>query len=275
MSASRASGRELALITGASAGIGLELARIFAARDFDLIVVARRAAALEALAESCSKEHGAEVRVWPMDLLEDGAPERLAERLDAEQAKVDVLVNNAGVLDMGRFAEIELAAHERLLRLNVVVLAAVTRSLLPGMIERGRGRVLNVASTASFQPVPSLALYAASKAFVLSLSESLSEELRGTGVTVTALCPGLTRTEMYEKVEGQNETLKNLSGLFVSAADDVARQGFDACMAGEPIVVPGLSNRLLASASQLYPRWLVRAVGGAVGRWNTRSGDRS
>jgi short-subunit dehydrogenase len=164
--------RETALITGASGGIGLELARLFAERGFDLIVVARRASELEALAESCRKAHGVRVHVRPMDLLGLDAPAKLVQQIEDDSLEVDVLVNNAGLMDMGGFATIDVDQHERLLQLNVVVLTSLARRLLPAMIERGSGRILNVASISAFQPIPSLALDAASKAFVLSLSES-------------------------------------------------------------------------------------------------------
>jgi short-subunit dehydrogenase len=262
--------REIALITGASGGIGLELARVFAAHGFDLIVVARRKSELEALAGRCRKEHGARVHVLPMDLLVPDAPEKLVQQLEDDGRDVDVLVNNAGLMDMGVFADIDVGRHERLLQLNVVVPTSLSRRLLPAMVERGRGRILNVASTSSFQPVPSMALYAASKAFVLSLSESLSEELKGTGVTVTALCPGITKTEMYERAQNEHAMARNVPGLFLSDVEDVAREGYEACVDGRAVVVPGLPNRLVASAVQLYPRWLVRTVGGLVGRMSTR-----
>jgi short-subunit dehydrogenase len=194
---------ETALVTGASAGIGLGLAKLFAANGLDLVLLARREPELEALAESCRREHGVRVEAVPMDLLAPGAPAQLVERLEANELAIDVLVNNAGLMEMGRFIQLDVERHERLLQLNVLVLASLTHRLLQSMVARGHGRILNVASTSSFQPVPSLALYAASKAFavpslalyaaskafVLSLSESLSEELKGTGVTVTALCP--------------------------------------------------------------------------------------
>lgn len=262
--------RETALITGASGGIGLELAQVFAEQGFDLVVVARREAQLEALAERCRKEHGATVDVLPMDLLVPDASARLVEQLEDARLTVDVLVNNAGLMELGAFAQIGLEAQERLMQLNVVVLTTLTRRLLPGMLERRRGRILNVASTSSFQPVPSMALYAASKAFVLSLSESLSEELKDSGVTVTALCPGITKTDMYDRSMNEHEVARNLPDLFLSEAQDVAREGYAACMAGRAVVVPGVPNRLLASAVQLYPRWLVRSVGGFIGRRSTK-----
>ncbi|MBW2236199.1 MAG: SDR family NAD(P)-dependent oxidoreductase [Deltaproteobacteria bacterium] len=230
--------RETALITGASGGIGLELAQVFAEHGFDLIVVARREAELEALAGRCREKHGVRVHVLPMDLLVPDAPAKLVQQLADAGLEVDILVNNAGLMDVGGFADIG---------------------------ERGRGRILNVASTASFQPVPSMALYAASKAFVLSLSESLSEELKGTGVTVT-----VTKTDMYERAHDQHAVARNLPELFLSDVEDVAREGYEACVAGRAVVVPGLPNRLLASAVQLYPRWLVRSIGGLIGRRATR-----
>jgi short-subunit dehydrogenase len=258
------------LITGASGGIGRELALVFADHEFDLVVVARRAAELEELAEQCRAQHRARTHVMPMDLLAPDASAELVRKLEDEGLVVDVLVNNAGLMEMGAFADIGIEQHERLVQLNVAVLTSLTRRLLPGMIERGHGRILNVASTSSFQPVPAMALYAASKAFVLSLSESLSEELKGTGVTVTALCPGVTKTDMYERAYGEHAMVGNLPGLFLSDAHDVAREGYEACVAGRAVVVPGLPNRLMASAVQFYPRWLVRGVGGLVGRRSTK-----
>jgi short-subunit dehydrogenase len=233
---------ETALITGASGGIGLELARQFASHGFNLIVVARRESELEGLAESCREEHGVEVHVLPSDLLAPDAPATLVAQVEGASLEVDVLVNNAGLMDMGGFASIDVEQHERLMQLNMVVLTSLSRRLLPGMIERGRGRILNVASTSAFQPVPSMALYAASKAFVLSLSESLGEELAGTGVTVTALCPGVTKTDMYERAHSDHEMARNVPGLFLSEVGDVAREGYEACVAGTAVVVPGLAN---------------------------------
>jgi short-subunit dehydrogenase len=265
-----AKGRETALITGASGGIGLELARVFAEKHFDLILVARRAAELEKLAGRCREEHGVRVRVCPTDLLAPAAPSKLVHQVHEDGLEVDVLVNNAGLMDMGAFASIDVDRHERLLQLNMVVLTSLTHRLLPAMIERGRGRILNVGSTSAFQPVPSMALYAASKAFVLSLSESLSEELKGTGVTVTALCPGITKTEMLDRAESEHSIVRRLPGLFVSNVEDVAREGVEACLAGKSVVVPGFTNQIMAGSVGFYPRWVVRGVGGLIGRRSTR-----
>ena len=262
--------RETVLITGASGGIGLELARVFAEHDFDLVLVARRAPELETLADRLRSEHGCRVDVMPMDLLVPDAPAKLVQQLEDSDLCIDVLVNNAGLMDMGRFAEIEIDRHERLLQLNVLVLTSLTRRLIPAMMSRRHGRVLNVASTSSFQPVPSMALYAASKAFVLSFSESLSEELRGSGLTVTALCPGITKTEMYDRAHNEHDSVKGLPDFFLSDVQDVAREGFEACVAGRAVVVPGLPNRVVAGSVGLYPRWLVRGVGGMIGRRSTK-----
>jgi len=255
----KSTARQTTLVTGASGGIGLEIARVFAEKGFDLIVVARRRAELERFAEECRRKGDADVTVVPTDLLAPDAPARLFR--DLAGRRVDVLVNDAGLLEKGRFSDLDPERIERLLRLNVLVLSALTRLVLPGMIDRGQGRILNVASTSAFQPVPALGLYAASKAFVLSFSESLSEELKGTGVTVTALCPGFTKTDMLDGA--------GVPGFLAADARAVAREGVEACIAGRAIVVPGLSNRIGASLVQFYPRWLVRTVGGFVGRWTT------
>jgi len=258
--------RETALITGASGGIGLALAEVFAQRDFDLIVVARRQRELEELAERCRSRHRTRVSVLPMDLLEPGASAELVRRLDEQRLRVDVLVNNAGLMYMGDFVEIDVERLEHLLQLNVVCLVSLTRRLLPAMIARGSGRILNVASTSAFQPVPTMALYGASKALVLSLSESLSEELKGTGVTVTALCPGITKTDMLDSARSEHALARGVPDFLISDVESVAKEGVEACLAGRAIVVPGLANRLGASLIQFQPRWLVRAVGGMIGR---------
>ncbi len=258
--------RELAVVTGASAGIGLEIAQVLAERGFDLVLVARRAEVLENLARRLESEHGASVTVHATDLLEEEAGVDLEDALSLDGQAVDLLVNNAGVLEAGAFREIPLRRHLRLVELNVGVLTELTHRFLGPMVERGHGRILNVASTAAFQPVPSLAGYAATKAFVLSFTESLSEELKGTGVTVTALCPGLTRTEMVDQAQEGSPTVRLLPDFMVLDASTVAREGVDACLAGRVIAVPGRPNWLTAHLVRFYPRWVVRTVGGMAGR---------
>ncbi len=255
-----------ALVTGASAGIGLEVATVLAERGFDLALVARREEALSALAGRLAAAHDCRVAVYPRDLLEDGAPEELAATLARDGIEIDWLVNNAGVTDVGSFHELPLDRQLMLIRLNVNVLTELTHRFVGGMVDRGHGRILNVASLSSFQPVPSLAVYAASKAFVLSFSESLSEELRGTGVHVTALCPGLTRTDMVEQAKHADGPLRMAPDFLIGDTRDVAAQGVEACLAGRVVVVPGALNRLQASSVGLYPRWLVRTLGGFMSR---------
>lgn len=247
-----------ALITGASSGIGEALAREFAGRDFDLIITARRKANLEALQAELS--HQVQVQVVSVDL---ATSEGLAQLLAEIQTPVDVLVNNAGIAHSGSFHQQSEAEIDNLLNLNVVALTKLTQAILPKMIEKGAGRILNVASVASFQPVPSLAAYAATKAYVLSLTESLSEELRGTGVTATALCPGLTKTALLDEVQGFDIPV----GI-ASTPEDVAREGVDAMMRREVIRVPGIANQAALAWAKHQPRWLVRGIGGMLARFN-------
>ena len=251
------------LITGASSGIGRELAILFASHGHDLVIVARRENLLEELAQSCRAQHGTHVECVAMDLLEPGAAQSLFDRVPAP---IEILVNNAGIAETGAFAEIPLRAHERLVQLNVAVPTALTRLFVGPMISQGRGRILNVASIASFQPVPALASYAASKAFVLALSEALHEELRGTGVTVTALCPGVTRTELVDRAQQQSSAADLLPEFLIGDAKSVAREGYEACMQGRAVVAPGLPNLLGSTLVRMYPRWLVRRIGGLIGR---------
>jgi short-subunit dehydrogenase len=259
------SGGERVLITGASAGIGAEFARIFATKGHDLVLVARRQEKLEALADEL-RARGVGVTVIARDLASPGAAATLVETCASLGLDVDILINNAGVAYGGAFRKMDVAAVTALVQLNVVALAELTARLLPSMLARGAGRILNVSSLSAFQPVPSMALYAASKAFVLSFSEALSEELKGTGVTVTALCPGLTDTDMVSEATGAGAGLPEVPKVFVADVADVALEGYHACMNGEAVRVPGIGNRLGALWSTSTPRWLVRTMGGIFAR---------
>ena len=259
--------RPVVLITGASSGIGEDLARIFAANGYDLIITARRQERLSALAAELAPQ--SRVDVLPADLAKAKGPARLIEAVATLGYPVDVLVNNAGVMSSEPFAQASSADVRNLINLNVRALTQLTHAFLPDMISRGRGRILNVASVAAFQPVPGLAVYAASKAFVLSLTESLSEELQGTGVTVTALCPGPTKTEMadaFAQIDGMDWLLAD--------SRSVAQEGFDATRAGQVIRVPGILNQALVTWSRYQPRWLVRAVSGFTARNSSMMGTR-
>jgi hypothetical protein len=246
--------RPVALITGASAGIGRELAARFAA-DHDLILVARRQAELNALADGLRKQPGVTVHVLPADLGDPAAPQQLVDAVAAKGLTADVLVNNAGFGWTGPFVDADLPKMLNMIQVNVTALTHLTGLFLPGMKRRGRGRVLNVASTAAFQPGPLMAVYYATKAYVLSFSEALSEELRGTGVTVTCLCPGPTKTE-FGDVAGMQET--NLfHGPNVTDAKSVAAAGYSATMRGKRRAVPGFLNRVMVFAGKFVPRGLL------------------
>ena len=258
--------RQTALITGASSGIGEALAGIFAREGFNLVLVARSGDKLQALARELGKEFGCETRVIAADLSRKGAAAKLVRQLAESGEQVDVLVNNAGVLEHGAFWELSPAAHQRMVQLNVAGLTDMLAHFVPLMIEQGGGRICNVASIAGFMPVPSLASYAATKAYVLSLSEALGEELREHGITVTALCPGVTATNMVARVQSSNATVAKLPQMLVSDVEDVAREAYRACMKGTPILVPGKLNLATTLAARSTPKWLVRRLSGILGR---------
>lgn len=247
-----------ALVTGASSGIGLELARCLAADGYDLVLVARRRERLEDLGRELGRDQG--VRWWAIaaDLSDPAAPTEIVRQVEAFGITVDILVNNAGFGAIGPFATMDADAVGRMLEVNVTALTRLTRSFLPGMLERRNGRILNVASTAGFVPGPLMAVYYASKAYVISLSEALSEELRGSGVTVTVLCPGPTRTEFQEVAGMQAARLFKVPGVMDGSA--VARQGYAGMMVGKRMVIPGVLNRALPFVIRFSPRGLVARV---------------
>jgi uncharacterized protein len=253
-----------ALITGASSGIGLELAKVFAAHGHDLVLVARRREKLVALARELEQEHGVVATVFPCDLARAGAARRVFAFATRRGIEVDVLVNNAGVMHNGEFADAPLARHLEVLKVDVLTPTELCHLFLGPMLTRRRGRILNVGSMAGFQPIPRLAVYAASKAYVLHLTEALSEELIGTGVTVTALCPGFTATETLD----QAPDVAKLPTFAIGSTEAVAEDGYAACMNGEVVQVTGATNRLAALFVQHQPRWLTRAIGGVLARRN-------
>ena len=255
-----------ALITGASSGIGEALARCFARDGHRLVLVARSQGKLQALADALHAEHGTRAEVLPADLAQPGAASALAATLRRKRRRIDVLVNNAGMLEQGAFSTVDAEHHQQLIDLNVSGLTAMLAAFVPAMVARGSGRVLNLASIAAFQPLPGLAIYAASKAYVLSLSESLAEELRDSGVTVTALCPGITATGMLSSATAHNAKLSALPGFLIGDVDEVAAEGYRACLAGEVVVVPGAVNLAATLASRATPNWLLRRIAGTLGR---------
>jgi short-subunit dehydrogenase len=247
--------KETALVTGASGGIGEDLARLIAASSRDVVLVARSEAKLQTLADEITRASGVAATVLAVDLSEPAAADRIARSLAERQLTIDILVNNAAIGSFGEFARSSPDEQLRMVQLNVTALTMLTRLLLPGMLERRRGRILNVASTAAFQPGPLMAVYYASKAYVLSFSLALVEETAGTGVTVTCLCPGPTRTGFQARA--QMETIRLLDVASVMSSADVARAGFDGLMAARPLVIPGLMNKVGVQSMRVVPRRLA------------------
>jgi short-subunit dehydrogenase len=251
--------RPTALVTGASSGIGLELARLLAAGGHDLVLVARSAERLEHIARELRDQSGGSVLSRPRDLSEPNAARALWRELTDEGVTVDVLVNNAGVGLHGVFSEQDVDAINRLVTLNVAALTTLARLALPDMLARRTGRILNVASLVAYQPGgPQEAVYYATKSFVLSFSKGLARELRGSGVTITALCPGPTKTSFETTAGATNTALYKWMPSMPAAA--VARAGYRGMMRGSTVVIPGLLTKLLAFAGELPPRWIALEV---------------
>ncbi len=258
--------KALALITGASAGIGEALADCFARHGHDVALVARRAELLEALAERLCSQHGVAAHVFVQDLSEPGAAAELSDQVRNAGIDVGILVNNAGIAWSGAFKAMPAGELEVMLRVNIEALSLLCAAFLPAMLAQGYGRILNVASVAAFQPLPSMAAYAASKAYVLALGEALDEELHGSGVRVTTLCPGVTDTGSAVIRDRLAALGLPLPAFLTSSAAEVAAEGYAACMAGDTLRVPGLANRIGALLSQTQPRAVLRTLAGVVGR---------
>jgi len=246
------------LITGASSGIGLELARIAAANRHDLVLVARREDKLSALARELRQSFGIKTEVVAADLADRLAPARLMARIEPLGLSIDVLVNNAGYGLYGRFAETSLDTELQMIQVNIAALTELTKRMVGPMVSRRQGRILNVASTAAFFPGPLMAVYYATKAYVLSFSEALANELQGTGVTVTALCPGPTASEFQATAKLEESRL--VAGKMLATSAEVARFGWAAMMKGTVVAIPGASNRALVEATRLLPRAALRKI---------------
>jgi uncharacterized protein len=250
--------RKTALVTGASGGIGEEIARELAARNHDLILIARSEDKLDALANELAQKYRVTATPIALDLSTSTATDDIIKALESRGLKVDVLVNNAGFADYGVFAASDPGKQLQMLNLNIVTLTMLTRALLPGMLGHKSGHVLNVASTAAFMPGPLMSVYYASKAYVLSFSEALDEELRGTGVSVTVLCPGPVETGFQSRAAMEDSKLLqgSLNRMSLVSASDVAKAAVNALERGQRVVIPGFMNQVQA----LIPRWLPRAV---------------
>jgi short-subunit dehydrogenase len=248
------------LITGASAGIGEAFADVFAGEGFDLVITARRADRLEAVAARVRARHGVTVHTLVEDLADPQAPGRLCAEIAARGLTIDALVNNAGYGVPGLYVDSPWERHAAFLQVLVVAVAELTHRLMPGMLARGYGRIINVASVAGLVPAPAgHTLYPASKAFVIKFSESLSHEVVRHGVYVTALCPGFTYSEFHD-VTGTRERVQRLPRWMWLDAPTVARHGFDAVMAGQPMYVTGRVYQAIATLVRMVPQPIVNAV---------------
>jgi len=251
-------GTQTALITGASSGIGRDLALQFAADKYDLVVVARRAAALDDLVREVTRTHAVTAKALPADLADAGASGQIYDTLQRAGTRIDVVVNNAGFGLQGKVAELPLERQLEMIRVNVTALTELTRRFLPGMLARNEGGVLNVGSTAGFQPGPFMAVYYATKAYVVALTEALAEEVAGTALRVSCLAPGPTATHFAEEAHMTNTRLFRSLGTMDAA--DVARIGFEGWKNRKVIVVPGITNRFGIQLVRFSPRFVVRKV---------------
>jgi len=254
-----------ALITGASGGIGYELARLFAKDHHNLVLVARNGDKLSRVAQELQNQFGISAKAIPLDLAASPAPQFLFDQLQREDIAIDILVNNAGYGCYGEFSQIPLDDELGQIQLNITALTALTKLFLAPMLERRAGRIMNVASTAGFQPGPLMAVYYATKAYVISLSEALANELAGTGVSVTCLCPGATATDFAARAG--NDRSRLFQQVKPMSAATVARDGYRGLMKGKTLVISGVRNWLVAESVRVAPRKMVTAVS----RWISES----
>jgi uncharacterized protein len=243
-----------ALITGSSNGIGCELAKIHAEHGDNLVLVARNKCKLDELKGMLEGKHGIKAHTIEKDLSLPGSANEVYDDVKAQGITIDFLVNNAGFGDINLFAESDWDKLEKMINLNVSALTHLTKLFLPGMIERGFGKILNVASTASFQPGPTMAVYFATKAYVLSFSEAVNDEVRKKGVSVTALCPGSTESGFHEAANGTGRPIRKRK---MPSARDVAEYGYRAMIRGKAVAIPGLRNSIMATSVRFIPRALV------------------
>jgi uncharacterized protein len=247
--------QKTALITGASSGIGFELAKVFARNGHDLVLVARTAEKLESLARAVEGEYKVTVLVLPKDLSRSDAAREIFEDVRSRGIFVEYLVNNAGFGDFGLFSQTEWKKEEQMINLNVISLTHFNKLFVKEMIAQKKGKILNLASTAAFQPGPLMAVYYATKAYVLSFSEALANELKGTGVTVTALCPGPTKSGFQRAAELEESKL--VKGRKLPSSAQVAEHGYRAMMKGKTVAIHGVVNWFMAQSVRFAPRAMV------------------
>lgn len=254
-----------ALVTGASSGIGKAFAELLAQKGYAVVLTARRGDRLEALASELKQKYGVAAQALVADLAHRDAPQQIANELSARGVKIDLLVNNAGYGQPGSYVDVPWADHEKFMQVMVTAILDLTYRLLPGMIERGWGRIINVASVAGMVPSPAgHTLYGASKAFLIRVSEALASENMPKGVNVTAVCPGFTWSEFHD-VTGTRDRMNQMPGFLWLKADDVAREGYQAVMNGTPVVVNGFVYRMLIWLTGALPKGIVRRVSRMAG----------
>jgi short-subunit dehydrogenase len=246
------------LITGASGGIGYELAKLFAKDHHNLVLVARNGPRLAQVADELQRQFGITVRTVALDLTEPAAPQAVFAQLQSEGVAVDILVNNAGYGRFGEFAEVPVQESLGQIQLNITALTNLTKLFLGPMLERGSGKIMNVASTAGFQPGPLMAVYYATKAYVISFSEALANELADKGMVVTCLCPGATETGFAGRAG--NDESRLFKKLRPMDAKTVARAGYRGLLKGKTLVIPGFRNWLVAESIRISPRKMVTAL---------------
>ena len=249
--------KETVLITGASSGLGMELAKLFAADGSDLVLVARREERLIELADELKSEHGIEVHVLPKDLSNKTAPKEIFSHLNKENIEIDVVVNNAGFGNKGQIADLDTDLQLDMIQVNLVALTHLTRLFITGIIERGYGGILNVGSLAGFQPGPNLAVYYATKAYVLSFTEALAEEISNPNIKISCLAPGPVKTEFGEKSDLEDSLLFKLSLMEMAP---VVKAGYEGFRKGQTIIIPGLKQQIVPFLNRFTPRLLVRKI---------------
>ena len=249
--------KETVLITGASSGIGMGLAKLFAADGSDLVLVARREDRLNELAEELKSEHGIEVHVLPKDLSKKTSPKEIFNHLKKEKIEIDVLVNNAGFGSRGTVSELDTDLQVDMVQVNAAALTHLTSLFLPGIIERGQGGILNVGSLARFQPGPNLAVYFATKAYVLSFTEALAEEISNPNIKVSCFAPGPVKTEFGEKSDLEDSLLFKMSLMDLEPA---VKAGYEGFRKGKTIVIPGLKQQIVPFLNRFTPRLIVRKI---------------
>jgi uncharacterized protein len=254
----------LALVTGASGGIGLSIAEELARNKHDLVLVARNAKKLALIADTLEKTYGVVVQVLPADLGSREGVSQLIAELAARKLEPNVLVNNAGFGLFGKHADTDLADEQQMIDVNIIALTRLTKALLPAMLTRKHGRIMNVASTAAFQPGPYMAVYYATKAYVLSYSEAIAQELSGTGVTVTALCPGPTKSGFQDRADMHDSAL--VKGKKLPTAEEVAQYGVRAMFAGKRVAIHGAMNAILVQSLRVMPRRMITQVVAAMSK---------